>query len=179
MPAEPRWIWHRSFYKLPNVFSFEPNHVLHHINHWGMENSPFTTFTATLVLIICVCGSLRVFCRQHFNSSRQDLKMDRSSSQFSFFLPLLSFNPIFQTFGYFCTPLRDSKESYEHTRVSALARVCVSLISWVREAVRAGGLQQLLPRCITSVIKGMLQIRSQRRTKKNVKSFWCTLIDTC
>lgn len=139
MPAEPRWIRHRSFYKLPNVFSFEPSHVLHHINHWGMENSPFTTFTATLVLIICVCGSLRVFCRQHFNSSRQDLKMDRSSSQFFFFLPLLSFNPIFQTFGYFCTPLRDSKESYERTRVSALACVCVSnfLSAWGSACRRA------------------------------------------
>lgn len=42
--------------------------------------------------------------------------------------PSFSFNPIFQTFSYFCTPLRDGKGSYERARRSArvLRHGCVS-----------------------------------------------------
>lgn len=156
------------------------NHITHYATITTREQKiPFTAFTTTLVLIIWVRAGLAVVFLKSFFFDNISIQADRFKNG-----PL--FNPVFfpltqfQTFSYFCTSLRDSKESYGRARFECMCFLYVSvfLISRVRAGVRAKGAAT-----ITALVhyhgNRSHAADTHREADRNVKSFWGTLIHTC
>lgn len=160
------WIWHRSFYPMHFLFIQTTHYAITTTREWKIP----LHYIYSNISSDHLCPAGVVFFKSFLDNISIQAERFKNGPLFNPVFPLTQF---FQTFSYFCTSLRDSKESYECAWVSAcgLTHVCVSnfLSAWLSACRRAA--------TITALVHYHGNRRhaadTYREADKNVKSLWC------